>query len=156
MQRRQSGAHTRVRTHFVCHTLSPELRSVTLNYSANKTCRPKQRASLPHSLTHTHIHMKCYHFPKESVMVTHYFCVYKCHVTHARITPLRADRRSGFFSCIPLSAFNHSASFNLALWSPFSLGVSLSFPSRVLSLSPFPSRLNKCLRRDNKQKQRPL
>lgn len=133
MQRRQSRTHTRGRTHFACHTLSPELRSVTLNYSANKTCRPKQRTSLPHTHTHTQnvIH------PWKRVLWLHITSLFINVMSHARITP-PWDPRSGFFSCIPLSTFNHLASFNLALWSPFSLSISLSFPSCSLYF-PLPS-----------------
>lgn len=148
MQRRQSRAHMRVRTHFVCHTLSPELRSVTLNYSANKTCRPKQRANLPH----THIHTKCYHLLKESVMVTHYFSVYKCHVTCSHRTSTGRFEKQLFL----IHPFIHLQSLCVfqfgTLITPFSRHF-IVFPFQP---SLFPSRLNKCLRRDNKQKQRPL
>lgn len=104
MQRRQSRAHTRVRTHFACHTLSSELRSVTLNYSANKSCRPKQRASPPHA------HTQCYQLLKESVMVARYFFVYnhtcyhhtKATFSHAFLYPPSITR------CLSIWHFDHT------------------------------------------------
>lgn len=127
MQRRQSRAHMRVRTHFVCHTLSPELRSVTLNYNANKTCRPKQRASLPH----THIHTKCYHLLKESVMVTLYFSVYKCHVTCSyRTSTGRFEKQ--LFLIHPFIHLQSLCVFQFGTLITLSLGISLSFPSSSL------------------------
>lgn len=138
MQRRQSGAHTRVRTHFVCHTLSPELRSVTLNYSANKTCRPKQRASLPHSLTLTHTHTYI-----RNVIISRKR-VWWLLITSVFINVTSHTLASHLYGAIGEAAFSHaslyppSITWRLSIWHfdhPFLLAFHcLSLPAFSLSL----------------------